>query len=91
MTRRQQEELLGALAMLVTCAVGAAIIAALAGATVVPILAALAIAYAKGRLVILDFLELRGVAHPMRLALMTWPALLLSAAFARSLAVAFTG
>jgi nitric oxide reductase NorF protein len=91
MTRRQQEELLGVLAMLITFAVGGAIVAALAGETVVPILAALAIAFAKGRLVILDFLELRGGAHPMRFALMAWPALLLTAAFARSLAIAFTG
>lgn len=91
MTRRQQEELLGVLAMLITLAVGAAIVAALAGDTVVPVLAALAIAFAKGRLVILDFLELREGAHPMRLALIAWPALLLTAAFARSLTVAFVG
>jgi nitric oxide reductase NorF protein len=91
MTRRQQEDLLGVLAMLITFAVGAAIVAALAGNTVVPVLAALAIAFAKGRLVVLDFLELRGGAHPMRLALIAWPALLLTAACARSLTVAFLG
>jgi nitric oxide reductase NorF protein len=75
MTRRQQEDLLGVLAMLITFAIGAAIVA-------------LAIAFAKGRLVILDFLELRGGAHAMRLALIAWPALLLTAACARSLTVA---
>ena len=88
MTRRQQEELKGVLAMLLTFAIGAAVVAALAGETVVPIAAALAIAFAKGRLVILDFLDLRGVQHPMRLALIAWPALLLTAAFARAMAVA---
>jgi nitric oxide reductase NorF protein len=89
MTRRQQEELVGTLAILLTFAVGAAIVAALAGDTLVPVLAALALAFAKGRLVILDFLELRGGHQPMRLALIVWPALLLTAAFARSMAVAF--
>ncbi|TPP09929.1 cytochrome C oxidase subunit IV family protein [Rhizobium glycinendophyticum] len=91
MTRRQHEELAGTLAMLLTFAVGAAVVAALAGGTVVPIGAVLVIAFAKGRLIILDFLELRGGLHPMRLALIAWPALLLTAAFARSVAVAFAG
>lgn len=91
MTRRQHEELVGALAMLMTCAIGAAVIAALAGSMLVPIAAVLAIAFAKGRLVILDFLELRTTRHPMRLALIAWPALLLTAAFVRSIAVALAG
>jgi nitric oxide reductase NorF protein len=70
------------LVLLITFAVGAAVIAALAGETLVPIAAALVIAFAKRRLVILDFLELRGGRYPMRLALIAWPALLLTAAFA---------
>ena len=88
MTRRQHEELLGVLAMLITFATGGAVVAGLAGGTLVPILAVLLIAFVKGRLVIFDFLELRGSAHPMRLALIAWPALLLTAAFARSVIVA---
>ncbi len=91
MTRRQHEELVGVLALLITLAIGGAIVAALAGDTVVPILAVLIIAFAKGRLVVLDFLELRGAIHPMRFALIAWPAVLLTAAFVRSLAVALIG
>jgi nitric oxide reductase NorF protein len=91
MTRRQHEELLGVLAMLMTFAVGGAVVTALAGPTIVPIAAVLAIAFAKGRLVVLDFLELRGGHHPIRVALIGWLCLLLAAALVRSLAVALLG
>ncbi len=91
MTYRQHEELLGVLAILITFAIGGAIVAALAGPTIVPIAAVLAIAFAKGRLVVLDFLELRGGRHPMRIALILWLCVLLSAALARSLAVLLIG
>jgi nitric oxide reductase NorF protein len=91
MTRRQHEELVGVLAMLITFAVGGAVVAALAGATIVPIAAVLVIAFAKGRLVVLDFLEFRGEHHPMRVALMSWLCILLAAALARSLAVSWIG
>ncbi len=64
MTRRQHEDLVGVLAMLTTFAIGGAIVTALAGPTIVPIAAVLAIAFVKGRLVVLDFLELRGGHHP---------------------------
>lgn len=88
MTRRQHEELLGVLAMLMTFAIGGAVVTALAGPTIVPIAAVLAIAFAKGRLVVLDFLELRGGHHPIRVALIGWLCFLLAAALVRSLAVA---
>ncbi|THV20181.1 cytochrome C oxidase subunit IV family protein [Peteryoungia ipomoeae] len=91
MTRRQHEELAGVLAMLITFAVGGAIVAALAGPTIVPIAAVLAIAFAKGRLVVLDFLELRGGYHPMRIALIGWLCVLLVAALLRSVLVGFFG
>ncbi|MFL0693021.1 MAG: hypothetical protein ABS35_13320 [Kaistia sp. SCN 65-12] len=91
MTRRQHEELLGVLAMLMTFAIGGAVVTALAGPTIVPIAAVLAIAFAKGRLVVLDFLELRGGHHPIRVALIGWLCLLLAAALVRSLAVALLG
>ena len=91
MTRRQHEELVGVLAMLITFAIGGAVVAALAGATIVPIAAVLLIAFAKGRLVVLDFLELRTGQHPMRVALIGWLCILLPAALARSLAVALIG
>ena len=91
MTRRQHEELVGVLAMLITFAIGGAVVAAFAGDTVIPILAVLAIAFAKGRLVVLDFLELRGGHHPMRVALLAWLCILLTAAFARSLTAFWIG
>ncbi|WP_159952310.1 cytochrome C oxidase subunit IV family protein [Rhizobium sp. 18065] len=88
MTRREREELLGALAALLTLAVGGAVVAALAGDTVVPVAAVLAMAFAKGRLIILDFMEFRDSRSLLRAALIAWPCVLLTAAFARSLAVA---
>jgi nitric oxide reductase NorF protein len=91
MSRRQHEDLVGVLAMLLTFAIGSAIIAALAGPTVVPIAAVLAIAFAKGRLVVLDFLELRSGHHPMRIALIGWLCILLTAALTRSLAISMIG
>lgn len=87
MTRRQHEDLVGVLAMLMTFAIGGAIVAALAGPTIVPIAAVLGIAFAKGRLVVLDFLELRGGHHPMRIALICWLSVILIAALSRSLVV----
>lgn len=91
MTRREREELLGTLILLLTLAVGGAVVATLAGPTVVPIAAVLVIAFAKGRFVVLDFLELRGSRSGLRPALLAWPGLLLSLAFARSVAVALLG
>lgn len=87
MTRRQHEDLVGVLAMLMTFAIGGAIVTALAGPTIVPIAAVLAIAFAKGRLVVLDFLELRGGHYPMRIALICWLSIILIAALSRSLVV----
>ena len=91
MTRRQHEDLVGVLAMLMTFAIGGAIVTALAGPTIVPIAAVLAIAFAKGRLVVLDFLELRGGHHPMRIALIFWLSIILIAALSRSLVVLLLG
>lgn len=91
MTRRQREDLVGVLAMLMTFAIGGAIVTALAGPTIVPIAAVLAIAFAKGRLVVLDFLELRGGHHPMGIALICWLSIILIAALSRSLVVLLLG
>lgn len=88
MTRRDQEDLIGVLASLLTFAVGGAIVAALAGDTIVPVAAVLAIAFVKARFVIFDFLELRDSRSLLRTALVAWPCILLAAAFARAVAVA---
>lgn len=84
MTRQAREQFIATLAMLLTLAVGGAIVGGLSGGLLVPITAVLVMAHAKGRLVILDFMELRKV-------LLAWPAVLLALAFGRAVLVAFIG
>jgi nitric oxide reductase NorF protein len=91
MTRQAREQFIATLAMLLTLAVGGALVGGLSGWLLVPIAAVLAMAYAKGRFVILDFMELRTSRSALRPALLAWPALLLSLALARSIFVAFIG
>lgn len=87
MTRKEREELLGALVTLLALAMGGAIVSTLAGETVVPVAAVLVMAFAKGRLIILDFMEFRGSRSILRAMLIAWPCVLLTAALARSIAV----
>ena len=91
MTRQAREQFVATLAMLLTLAVGGALVGGLSGGLLVPIAAVLAMAYAKGRLVILDFMELRPSRSLLRFALLAWPAALLSLALARAVAVTLIG
>lgn len=91
MTRKVQEQLTGTVFTLLTLALASAALSALAGGQIVPIAAVLAIAFAKGRIVVLDFMELRESGGGLRAALLAWPAILLLLAFARSVAVALFG
>lgn len=91
MTRQARERFLATLAMLLTLAAGGAFIGGHSGGLLVPIAAVLVMAYAKGRFVVLDFMELREARTPLRLALLAWPALLLALALMRSIAVSFLG
>jgi hypothetical protein len=91
MTRKAREQLTGIAITLVTLALGSAALSALSGGQIVPIAAVLAIAFAKGRIIILDFMELRESSGGLRTALLAWPVLLLLLAFARSVAVALFG
>lgn len=91
MTRQAREQFIATLAMLLTLSVGGALVGGLSGGLLVPIAAVLVMAYAKGRFVILDFMELRTSRSALRPALLAWPALLLSLALARSVVVAFIG
>lgn len=91
MTRQAREQFIATLAMLLTLAVGGALVGGLSGGLLVPITAVLIMAYAKGRFVILDFMELRASRSALRPALLAWPALLLSLALARSVLAALIG
>jgi len=91
MTRQARERFIATLAMLLTLAVGGAFVGGLSGGLLVPIIAVLVMAYAKGRIVILDFMEMRASRGALRPALLAWPAALLSLALLRALAVTFVG
>jgi nitric oxide reductase NorF protein len=91
MTRQAREQFVATLAMVLTLAVGGAFVGGLSGGLLVPVAAVLVMAYAKGRLVILDFMELRASRSVMRSALLAWPAALLSLALARAVAVTLLG
>ena len=91
MTRQARERFIATLAMLLTLAAGGALVGGLSGGLLVPVAAVLVMAFAKGRLVILDFMELRTSRGILRSALLAWPAALLSLALVRALAVTFIG
>jgi nitric oxide reductase NorF protein len=91
MTRQVREQFIATLAMLLTLAAGGAFVGGLSGGLLVPVAAVLVMAYAKGRLVILDFMELRTNRGFMRSALLAWPATLLSLALVRALAINLIG
>jgi len=91
MTRQARERFIATLAMLLTLAVGGALVGGLSGGLLVPVSAVLVMAFAKGRIVILDFMELRASRGVLRSALLAWPAALLSLALARALAVTLIG
>ena len=91
MTRQAREQFVSTLAIMLTLAVGGAFVGGHSGGLLVPIAAVLVMAYAKGRLVVLDFMELRGARGVLRPALLAWPAALLTLAFARTVAVTLIG
>ena len=91
MTRQAREQFIATLAILLTLAIGGAFVGGHSGGLLVPIAAVLVMAYAKGRLVILDFMELRSAPGLMRPALLAWPAALLSLALVRTVAVTLIG
>ena len=91
MTRQAREQFVSTLAILLTLAVGGAFVGGHSGGLLVPIAAVLVMAYAKGRLVILDFMELRGARGVLRPALLAWPAALLMLALVRTFAVSLAG
>ncbi len=91
MTRQAREQFVATLAMVLTLAVGGAVVGGLSGGLLVPIVAVLVMAYAKGRFIILDFMELRDSRSGLKQALLAWPAALLSLALLRAVAVTLLG
>ncbi|QRM57154.1 cytochrome C oxidase subunit IV family protein [Sinorhizobium sp. BG8] len=91
MTRQAREQFVAALAMLLTLAIGGALVGGLSGGLLVPIAAVLVMAYAKSRIVVLDFMDLRASRSVLRPALLAWPAILLLVALARTVAVTLIG
>ena len=82
MTRQAREQFFATLAMLLTLAAGGAFVGGLSGGLIVPIAAVLVMAYAKGRFVVLDFMELRTSRGVLKAALLAWPATVLAGSIA---------
>ncbi|MGQ3215033.1 MAG: cytochrome C oxidase subunit IV family protein [Shinella sp.] len=91
MTRQAREQFNAILALLLTLAAGGAFVGGLSGGLLVPTIAVLVMAYAKSRIVILDFMELRAASGVTRSALLAWPASLLLLALTRAVAVTLIG
>jgi len=73
--------------ILLILALSGALIASFGGGMLSAIFVVLILAFAKGWFVILDFMEMRGTRGPLKAALLAWPAILLTLALARSVAV----
>ncbi len=75
------------LLILLALALIGALMAAFSNGALALIIAVLVLACAKGWLVILDFMEMRGLRGALKPALLAWPAILLTLVCARSVAV----
>lgn len=72
------------LVILLALALSSAAIAGFSNGLPAALAVILVFAFAKGRFVILDFMEMRGTKGPLKPALIAWLSILLSLAFARS-------
>lgn len=75
------------LLILLALAMSGALIAGFSGDMLTAIVVVLILAFAKGWFVILDFMEMRGTKGALKPALLVWPAVLLTLALVRSVAV----
>ncbi|MBO1041544.1 cytochrome C oxidase subunit IV family protein [Brucella pituitosa] len=75
------------LLILLALAMSGALIAGFSGDMLTAIVVVLILAFAKGWFVILDFMEMRGTKGALKPALLAWPAVLLTLALVRSVAV----
>ena len=77
------------LLILLALAMSGALIAGFSGDMLTAIVVVLILAFAKGWFVILDFMEMRGTKGALKSVLLVWPAVLLTLALVRSVAVRF--
>ncbi|WP_435656028.1 cytochrome C oxidase subunit IV family protein [Brucella pituitosa] len=75
------------LLILLALAMSGALIAGFSGDMLTAIVVVLILAFAKGWFVILDFMEMRGTKGALKPVLLMWPAVLLTLALMRSVAV----
>ncbi|MCL7998033.1 cytochrome C oxidase subunit IV family protein [Brucella sp. 21LCYQ03] len=75
--------------ILLALALSGALVASFSKGMLAAIVAVLILAFAKGWFVVLDFMEMRGTRGALKPALLAWPAILLTLALARSVAVRF--
>ncbi len=87
MPGRNHSSLIRTFVILIIIAVSSAFIAGTSAGLLAGIVVVLILAFAKGWLVILDFMEMRETSGPLKFALIAWPALLLALALARSVLV----
>lgn len=89
MTRHQNDSLNCTILILLVLATSGALVASFSHGILAAIIVVLILAFAKAWFVVLDFMELRGTIGPLKPALLAWPAILLTLALARSVAVRF--
>ncbi|MDR6433245.1 cytochrome C oxidase subunit IV family protein [Brucella pseudogrignonensis] len=75
--------------ILLALALSGALVASFSRGMLAAIVAVLILAFAKGWFVVLDFMEMRVTRGALKSALLAWPAILLTLALARSVAVRF--
>lgn len=75
--------------ILLALALSGALITSVSHGMLSAIVMVLILAFAKGWFVVLDFMEMRGTRGALKPALLAWPAVLLTLALARSVAVRF--
>ncbi|NKB84285.1 cytochrome C oxidase subunit IV family protein [Brucella grignonensis] len=89
MTSDKYSSLNRTLLILLALALSGALIAGFSAGLLAAIVVVLILAFAKGWFVILDFMEMRGTDGILKPALLAWPAVLLTLALVRSVAVRF--
>ncbi|NKC23183.1 hypothetical protein HED50_19910 [Ochrobactrum oryzae] len=87
MSDRNHHSLNRTFIILILLALSGAVIATTSAGMFAAIIIVLILAFAKGRFVILDFMEMRGTNGTLKPALLVWPALLLALALTRSIVV----
>lgn len=89
MTAKKHTSLNRTILILLALALSGALVASFSNGMLASIVVVLILALAKGWFVVLDFMEMRGIKGALKPALLAWPAILLTLALARSVAVRF--